>query len=459
MKSDDGYVRESARDIPVVGEYDICVIGGSCTGVFAAVAAARLGAAVAIVENNGFFGGSATAGLVNVWHSFYDTLSGKQIIGGLTAETVKRLQRQKAVAYRPDSATPWAAPMALNTAELAVELDEMITEAGIRPFLHARFTAPVMDGSRLKGVIIEDKTGRRAIKAGYFIDATGDGDLAERTGSETRIGSDLQPPTCCAHFRGISALEDKNPGFSMKKAIFNPEYPESLEEGHVWTKPVTGAPELTFVSGTCVHGANCSDADELTRAEIEGRRQARQIRKLLQNHFKGGEDVAITSLSSHIGIRETRKVNCLHRLTEEEILSGKSFPDAIANGTYPVDIHHSSGGGITWRYLDGREKYSPACGEPQLGRWRPEAGEPPAYYQIPYRSLVPRGADNILVAGRMIDTDRGAFGAVRVMVNTNQTGEAAGTAAYAALEAGVKADEIDPAVLRRMLSRQGAIML
>jgi len=124
-----------------------------------------------------------------------------------------------------------------------------------------------------------------------------------------------------------------------------------------------------------------------------------------------------------------------------------------------VDVHHSSKPGITFRYLDGTERYVPPFGESVPGRWRDPVEPDPTFYQIPYRSLVPKGADNVLVAGRLIDADRGAYGAVRVMVNGNQTGEAAGSAAYLALEAGIPVADVDTDALREVLRRGGSIII
>lgn len=166
-----------------------------------------------------------------------------------------------------------------------------------------------------------------------------------------------------------------------------------------------------------------------------------------------------TALPAYIGIRETRHATCLHRLTENEVLTGVRFADAIANGSYRVDVHHSEKAGFTFRYLDGREIYI-VPGQPNVeGRWRSEQDVDPTFYQIPYRCLVPQGAENVLIAGRLVDADRGAYGAVRVMVNCNQTGEAAGTAAYLALDAGRVVSEVDKIELRRTLRDNGAVII
>ena len=451
-------IREEARDIPVAEECDICVIGGSCTGVFAAVRAAQLGAKVAIVECSGLFGGVATAGLVNIWHSDRDIAEEKDIIAGLTMEVIQRLEKRNGVVTKQSGDRRH---FVLNTAELTIELDELIAENGIRPFLHARFAAPIVEDGKVAAIAVEDKTGRRAIKASYFIDATGDGDLVVRMGlpTYTRCDVHLQPPTTCAIIHGIEDVAKQNPGFSLSGAVHDPQFANALKDGFLWASAVTGVPGAQMVAGTRVSAADCSDADQLTDAEIEGRRQVRAICDILRDNFKGGESIALGALPAYIGIRETRHVECEHRLTTDEVLWGRHLPDAIANGSYPVDVHHSDKPGITFRYLDGTQRYCVPGKPAEPGRWREERMESPTFYQIPYRSLVPKGTVNVLAAGRMIDAEEGAYGAIRVMVNCNQTGEAAGAAAYLALDSGTSVRDVDTDRLRATMSKHGSIII
>jgi len=448
-------ILEPARNTPVVHEADLCVVGGSCTGVFAAVRAARLGVEVAVIENNGFFGGVATASLVNVWHSLHDVNGEKQVIGGLTAETIDRLANRDAVAQTGSVNQAYV----LNTEELKIELDLLVREAKVRPFLHTRFVAPVTEGKRLNAVIIEDKTGRRAVRARYFIDATGDGDVVHRMGLPTSKWEDLQPPTTCAILEGLSKVSEADPDFDLGEEVFNPAYPEALSGGFLWGSQVTGSENLRMVAGTRVNGADCSEADRLTQAEIEGRRQVRAMLDILRNHVKRGKEVFLRGLPARIGIRETRHAGCLHTLTERELLEGRRFEDAIANGTYRVDIHHSDKEGITFRYLDGREDYV-IPGKPTVhSRWLEEGEEYAPFYQIPFRSLIPQNSENVLVAGRLADADRGAYGAIRVMVNCNQTGEAAGVACALALEDTLAVSDVFVELLRKTLRDGGSIVV
>ncbi|MBX3000704.1 MAG: FAD-dependent oxidoreductase [Caldilineaceae bacterium] len=449
---------EPAREVPVVDEFDICVVGGSCTGVFAAIRAARLGAKVAIVENNGFFGGVATASQVNIWHSVYDIHGEQQIIAGLTTEVTERLKHRNAVWIgAPTDASKY---FILHTEELKIELDEMITGAGVRPFLHTRFVAPIVENGRPVAVAIEDKTGRRAVKASYFIDATGDGDLVDRLGYPCYKRSGMQPPTMCAIIRGLDRIKAEYPDFSLSQTVFNPLYPNSLKKGFLWSAGVPGGQGDTMVAGTRVFGVDCSDADQLTKAEMEGRQQVRAICDILRQNFLDEEINPLVALPAKIGIRDTRHARCQHTLTEEEVLYGVRFPDAIANGTYRVDIHNHEAGGILFRYLDGTEVWIDGDGNKDVRRWRAEGEEPTPFYQIPYRSLVPQNGDgNVLIAGRILDADPGAFGAVRVMVNCNQTGEATGVAAYLALNNNAPVEAVEIPKLRQTLAAGGSAII
>ena len=209
-------IKEPAKDIPVFYEADICVLGGSCTGVFAAVRAARLGAKVVIVEKQNAFGGVATSGLVNIWHSLYNTEFSKQIIAGLTLETVERLQRVGAVKEEKKS---HSVGYVLNTEELKIELDNLIVESGVKAYLHTMFVAPHVEDGVLKAVIVENKSGRGAILAKSFIDATGDGDLAARLELDYRISSHFQPSTTSVNEDSMPAAIDKMVTYMTAAAI------------------------------------------------------------------------------------------------------------------------------------------------------------------------------------------------------------------------------------------------
>ncbi len=421
-------ITETTRTVPVIHEADVCVLGGSCTGLFAAVRAARLGARVVIVEKDNCFGGIATTAMVNVWHSLWDTVGQHQIIGGLTEEVIDRLDRRGAVT-RWEKTNPNYG-FTFNSEELKIELDELAVAAGLKIYFHTIFTAPHLDDQgRLDAVIVENKSGRGAIRARAFIDATGDGDLAARLGLETYFANHLQPATACARFSNWHTLNGAGYGKLLRE--HGPTF--NLPQGFAWGVSVPGS-ETYLMAATRIYGINPADADDLTRGEIEGRRQVRVIQDIMRQHVPGSR-LALEALPSRLGLRESRHIRAAYQLTGDDVLHGAQFPDAIAQGSYRVDIHHQDKPGITLRYLDGTETYN-VPGLPKVTtRWRPETATNPTFYQVPYRCLLPRGGpDNLIVAGRMIDLDPVAHAAVRVMVNLNQTGEAAGVAAVLALQ-------------------------
>lgn len=446
---------EEGKELPVFHETDLCVLGGSCTGVFAAVRAARLGLKVAMVEMHNGFGGVATNALVNIWHSLYSTDESLQVISGLTEEVLKRLSKRNAVITKEGSVTSY---FTLNTEELKIELDELVLESGIKPYLHTLFAAPYVRDGQLLGVIVENKDGRGVIKAKAFIDATGDADLSARLGLETYASNQLQPGTTCVKLANLEQLSAKGLRFSDLYLNHREEF--GLPETFIWSARVPGEQtSISMLAGTRVRG-DLSGADTLALGEIEGRRQVRAVMDLIRKYGEGASPT-IVALPSRIGVRETRHVRCLHQITGDDLLHGVRYEDAIANGTYPSDMHHQDREGITFRYLNGEQRLSRPGKESVVSRWREPLEEDPTFYQIPYRAMVPRSCPypNVVVAGRMIDADPIAHAAIRVMVNMNQTGEAAGTAAYLALSESIGFAEVDASRLRKLLADGGSIIV
>ena len=446
-------VFEPARAVPVAWRGELCVIGGSCTGVFAAVRAARLGLTVALVEQNVLLGGSAVAAQVNEWHSIRDARQEEQIIGGLTIEVIERLRARGAVR---EISPVHRGQFRFNSAELAVELDTLIREHRIRLFLGARLASAVRTGDRLEAAVIEDKSGRRALVADQFIDASGDGDLLRRAGFEAWQGTMLQPVTMQALMGGIGDFAQRHPGTDLWQAIRQRSEAHGMPAVNAspWLFEYPGGHGITNVFGPRLNGIDASDADQLTDALLEGRRLHRAYTDMAREVFPE-TPLHIVAWPHALGVRETWHARCQHRLTGAELLSGAPFADAIGHGTYPVDIH--SAAGTVLRYLDGREEVVKPGGGTIWQRWRSEDDPAPAFYQIPYRCLVPQLASNLLVAGRLIDADREGFGGVRVMVNCNQMGEAVGTAAALAVRHRLHVAEISIPELQATLVAGGSI--
>ena len=350
----------------------------------------------------------------------------------------------------------------LNTEELKIELDELVREAKIKAYLHTLFVAPLVEEGQLKAALVENKSGRGAIRAKVFIDATGDGDLCHRLGLPGYALPIKQPPTTGAKIYGMDYElygMGKVKDFDLQQTLLHRHDEFGIPELWGWSARIPGVPDVTFQAISRVFYADCADADSLTQSEMEGRRQIRAILDIIRQYGPPDYRPVLLGLGSYIGIRETRHFHTLHRLTEADLLAGKRFDDAIANGTYRVDIHSDDDPGVLFRYLDGREVYHRSGFPSEERRWRAAQEKDPTFYQVPYRSLVPQGYDNLLLCGRALDADVGAFGAVRVMVNLNQTGEAAGVAAYTAIDSSSSVQAVDPTHLRARLAQGGSIIL
>ena len=433
------------------GTFDVCVAGGSCTGVFAALRAAEAGCTVALVENHAFFGGTATAGLVPIWHAIHATDRKTPMIGGYTKAVIDRLVKRGEALFRPPRPDKdiHASDTVLNVAALTLELDRLVREQPrIRPFLSTRLVGAELAGpGRVSRVVVEDKSGRRAIAARFFIDATGDADLLDRAGFPTwKLSKDaLQGHTTCAILSGLDRVRKAYPDFDNFRTVMSPKSGAGLSHVFHWTAPIVGSPGLVFLAATRVPACDPTDADDLTRGSLESRAQLSRILDTANRLYPmkdGSKAFSLVAVAPEMGIRESRHAKCLYSVTDEDVLTGRRFDDVVARGNYRVDIHEGSG--ITFRYLDGREERMvvgpDGNGSWTHGRWREATGRDPLWYEVPYRSLVPVGSRNVLCAGRMLDCARDAYGALRVMVNCNQMGEAAGLAAAKALHEGLTAD-------------------
>ena len=445
------YVIEKQNNIPVVFDGDICVLGGSCTGVFAAVRAARLGKKVCIVEKQNMFGGTATAGLVNVWHSIRDFDRKNQIIAGLTTEILDVMMKNKEAVLADDGSDSFF----FNPVSMVKRLDELVLyEKIIKTFLHTFYAGAQLENEAVTTVFIQNKDGRGAIKAKYFIDATGDGDLMRDAGCEKYRHDFIQTPTTGFLMKG-------KPSFPLVKWAIEEHGEEfGLENDWGWFGDVPGVDGISFRADNHIIGYNLEKADDLTNAEIEGRKKAFAFEALLKKYVS--PEYSIVNICSTIGIRDTVHYKTKFKANEMDLLTGKEYDDAILKSTYRIDIHHQDDKGITFKDLDGKAvtiigNYR----EIKNWNWREDAGitGPCAqYYQVPFAILVQKKIKNIIPAGRMINADEGSYGALRVMVNANQMGEAAGVAASMGIDENKAIFEIDGMKVRKELIKGGSAL-
>lgn len=423
-------ITEPARELPVIADVDVLVSGGGPAGFGAAVAAARMGASVMLVERYGHLGGLATGGLVLYMDGLSDGT--ERVIGGICWESMERLRERDGLATR--------GPLRYDVdSELyKVTLDRMCLDAGVRLRLHSWVTNAIVEEGRVRGAVIESKSGREAVLARIVVDATGDGDVAAYAGADyelghMRIGLNMKvggvdrdryqafAQADPERVRDLRAELRRRGGFPIGMGAT----PYS-DEGVYWVNviglsersglgPVEGASDDELWGGRL----SAIDAEDLTHVELELRRRLVESLEFYREHVPGYERVRLLAFAPQIGVRESRRITGEVVLAGEDVLTGREWEDAIGRGGLP-------GRGVS--------------------------------YQIPYRALVPRGVDGLLTAGRCVSADHRALGMIRVIPPMMVTGQAAGTAAFMAVELGVEPRALDPTVLRRQLERDGVIL-
>ncbi len=451
-------VAEPAREVPVLCECDVAVFGGGPAGVCAATAAARHGARVLLVERLGHLGGMATAGNVNLLHPLYGTDGATKVIGGLPEEFLRRLSSLGAAynSARDGETGHWV--ICSETAKFV--LDDMVLSSGCRVVLDTLAAGVLREDDRVRAVLVEGKSGREAILASVFIDCTGDADILRRAGCETQLGDGTgrcQAPSLC--FRVAGKSPDALPlGDVYSELVKEPmDYNGEQYANFLWGSSGVWDRSEQMMAGTRVLNVNCADTLDLTRAEVEARYQLRWLLGRLKS-LPGWEQARLIDIAAQVGLRESHRILAEHQLRREEVLHGVPFADAIAQGTYPIDIHTPDAPGIVFERLDGTRHRQNADRTWDTERWDGRPLDAPLRetlcYQVPYRSLVPRGLRNVLAAGRCIGANHDSAGAIRVMVNCMQFGQAAGVAAAMAVRDG-DVHAVDTAVLRERLRATG----
>lgn len=460
-----GSVREPAREVPVTHEPDVLVIGAGPAGIGAAVAAARNGAKTLLVERYGFLGGNLTAAMVNPMFTFHD-VNGRQVIRGIAGEVVDRLVALTASpGHVTDLTFDNASMTPFDPEGMKLLLFDMAEETGVELLLHSAFADAVAEDGRVKHVIVENKSGRQAIRPKFVIDCSADADVVARVGAPFVKGREedgaMQPVTLFYRIGGVNydvlrswmksnrellkdsptdAEIDSNRTLAflgltelVKKAVEAGEFPaEAAPRILMYQLPREGQ---IAVNCTRLQGIDGTRVEDLTRAEIATRRQAWEIHRFLKKHVGGFEGSYVLDTGVQVGVRETRRIVGDYTMTEEDVLESRKFPDGIACGTFAIDIHPP----------DGKQQIFTGSGK--------------AVYEIPYRSLLPQGLDNLLVAGRCLSATHHAFGSVRVMATAMATGQGAGTAAALAVKGDLSSRGVDVKEIRETLLRQGQYLL
>lgn len=426
------------KNIPVVGRYDVVVCGGGPAGFIAAIAAARKGASVALVEQYGFLGGMATTSYVAPLSVF--TYKGRKVIGGIPWEFIERLEELGGGLIEKPLGN-----VAFDPELYKLLCQRMVLEAGVKLYLHSYLSGCICGDGRISQVIIENKSGSQALEAAVFIDCTGDADLAYMAGvpMQDKSGRPLQPMSSYFILNGVDtdspmvreAMHHNKQGENCYCLPMRKKMLELQEELDI---PDFGGPwYCTTLHDGCVAvnvtrvSADACDAEQLSAAECSLREDCFRMAGIFRKLFPEFRNCYVASVAVNGGVRETRNIKGMHVISAQEYLNAFHYEDSISRGAHPIDIHASKGASQSVTFL-----------------------EEPAY--VPYRALIAEGFPNLLVAGRCLSADRVAFASLRVQASCMGSGQAAGVAAALASASGVAVQDVDVPALVAELKNMGA---
>jgi hypothetical protein len=409
---------------------DVLVVGAGSAGSTAAIAAARTGASTLLVDRFGFLGGTSTA-VLDTFYAFYTPgASPRKVVSGIPDEVVGRLVERGMAFERPNTYGAGTG-VTYDPETLKRVWDELVDEAGASTLLHAFVFAVTVEHGRVVEVQAAAKGGVRRIRPTVVVDASGDADVCALAGAPFEApGDDVQSLSTVFRVANVDvaraeAVPKQELWGLMREARDSGRYALTRVEGSVHRTPHEG---VMMALMTRVRKVDATDADQLSAAEREGRRQAGEYFRFLRERVPGYERAVLVSTSPAIGVRESRRIVGEHVLTAEEILSARQFDDQIAHCGAPIEEHHA-GDDTRWVYLDEG-----------------------ATYGVPYRSLQPQKLDNVLVAGRCFSATHEAHASARSMATCMAMGQAAGTAAALTDEP----KRLDPWRLRARLHEDGA---
>ncbi|TYP76494.1 FAD-dependent oxidoreductase [Paenibacillus methanolicus] len=440
-KTNERRVMIPSHSLPVRHTPDVVVVGGGPSGVAAAIAAARSGADTLLIEQRGYLGGMGTAALVPAFCPYTD--GEKPVIRGIGLELLEKMKQAAGEDYmqRYKDLLDWV-PIDVET--LKRVYDAEVLSSGAKVLFYTMADQVLLDGDRISGLVVGNKSGRAVIQADHYIDATGDADLAALAGVPFQSGGEqgeLQPGTMCFVVAGADRIrfeqhlratgEHPQLDRTVSKAQEKGDLPEGRKRisGMAWiTDSVVG-----FNFGH-IFGIDGTKAEDLTRAAIEGRRLIETQIRFLSRYVPGFEAIHLVHSGDQIGIRETRRIQGDYTLVVEDFLSMRTFEDDIARNAYFIDIHLANvGGTMTIKHLPKGKSHG-----------------------VPYRCMLPQGKSNLIVAGRSVSSDRPVQGSLRVMPNCFAMGQAAGVSAAMASSAGIGFREVSIPDLQRKLIEQGA---
>lgn len=419
------------NNLPVMGHYDVVVLGGGPAGCCAAISAARGGAKTVLVESTGMLGGMATSGMVGPFMTNYDRDGNRPIVGGLYREIIERLAETGDAILPEYTDSPSIHTSFLqkyhrhvtpfNAFKLQILLDDMCEEAGVETLLYTHFTDCICKDGNITGVVVAALEGLRCITGTLFIDCTGNADVAAHAGVPTWKGEEEsgipQPGTLMFE---VNNVDDE-------RVVVRPTPPVKA-----YRAPTPG---YYRVNHEHVFSVDAADSRSMSQAHREARRQVISSLRVLNEDTPGFENAQLASVAPVLGVRESRHIEGQYKITVEDIASGVKYPDRIAAYGFGMDVHIRS-----------RE---------MSGNFKVEVAET---YYIPYRSMLPLGCNNLLVAGKTISCISQAAGGLRCMPCAMAMGQAAGSACNLALNNHIGISDISIEELQALLRQAGAIL-
>jgi len=428
--------------VPVRYQIDLCIVGAGPAGVSAAIMAARQGIEVLLIEAHSMAGGMSTAGMVPVFMPYSDGIN--ILVGGVGYEIIQRLGKLS-------TTRNFDCGVSINPEHLKRLYEEMLLESGAKVLYYSRLAAVQLKNREIEHAIFSAPSGLFAVKAKVFIDATGDGSLAAYAGAEYDMAplDEIMPSTLCSLWAGVDFPRYITAGArSHNDERMLEKLSKAFAEGTIKTEDYHHTGIFQTSNLTCggnlshVFGIDPTNEESLSAGIIENRRLLAEYEEFYRREIDGFENAEIVNSGSLLGVRESRRIRCDYTLVKTDHETRRTFDDEIGRYNFPADIH------------------PPRSNRQELEchkRIFHEAGYGPGEsYGIPYRVLLPRGLENILVAGRCVSTDRYVHASIRVMPGCYITGQAAGMAAALAAKQNKTPRGIDVKELRFELQKAGA---
>ena len=426
--------------IPVLADVDVLVVGAGSAGCCAAIASAAAGAKTALVDRYGFLGGTST-GVLDTFYGFYTPGDApKKVVGGIADRIVAQLNRRDAMYLRPNTYGAGTG-VTYNPEVLKYLWDQFTVTAGVDVLLHALLidVETRADGS-IVSAVFATRAGLRRIIAKRYIDTSGDAELCHLAGIAYEKAGDLEPAqTLTTTFRLANVDIPRWQAAGGKKMLAEKmavtEHPLPRRKGSFHAMAIPGSASTVAAR---VADVDTFDVRQLTQAEMQGRRQAFVYERFVREEVPGYENARIAGLSTFIGLRETRRVYGEYRLTRDDCMSVRRFDDRVLLCGAPIEDHRKGKDGedeTAWAYVPGG-----------------------AAYDVPYRTLVPKGRDDVLVAGRCFSATHDAHASCRSMAQTMAMGQAVGTAAAISLKRDCSVRQVPIGELQQKLVASGAVL-